>query len=1226
MGSLTGGDDSKDADAWLGEIADEFAQRLGRGERPTADEYVRRFPLAASAVRRTLQAVEWMQDLTASSTDDLAAPATQLGDFRIVREVGRGGMGIVYEAEQISLKRRVALKVLPFASVLDPRRLQRFKNEAMVVAQLEHPNIVNVYGTGCERGTHFYAMRFIDGRTVADLIDEFRGLEHTAANRALTNRRGAASPLGGPGNRSATAAQSTQMDASSPSFFRMVARVGVQAARAMEHAHANGVLHRDVKPSNLLMDAAGWVWISDFGLARIENEGALTTTGDVVGTLRYMSPEQMQGSRAVVDHRSDVYSLGATLYELSTLRPPFEGESRQELIHQVTNDEPRAPRRIRPEIPEDLETIMLTCLEKHPTDRYASAAELADDLDRFLAGVPIHTRRPNIVQRTVKWSRRHCAFVLTAAATFVLAVTFALAIIWQESEHVLKSFAAEREQRTIAESARQKAEQASQQATAMQRLAEQRERTARQYLYAAHMNLAQEAWERRQVGRMVQFLESQRPLDDEEDFRGFEWYHLWQRGPAKVTCTEATQHRIVAAAHANDSRVVAAIDERGAVTLWNAEAKLLRELNLDRAAATSIAVASNGRALAVGVSTDRKQPTAQVRLYSLPDAALLTTIPLAAHQATALVFSPDGGTLAVGTRRRQDDSSTLGQTLLFRALDGQRIRILHSEDQEPRALAFSHDGSALISCTSGKMTGKDVLILLPGGIRMWKLPEGNLQYETTLQGFTAASLVVLPKDECFIVGGSVPTRAEARVFGLANGAAKGTFHYPNAGTVSALDVSSDGRLLASSCSDGTIGIWDANRLREIGSLWHKSPVRLAFDNDARRAVSAGGKQMQCWDLSAPVDHAEFVWHHQDVIAGLVLTSNNRAITASYDGTIRSWDLEKINLAAVAARAAPSDPHSVSELLVDVAPSAEDRRSTARLRGLDATKDGRWLACGGERLRLVHLPDKKVTELHGHAIEVTAVEFSPDGKTLASADADGILKLWSVETARETATIEVYPPDSSSPRVNLGHGYWPPGPNFLSALLFADEGKTLVCAGMKGIRRWNVETRQELARLDGDTNGHFHCALSPDGKTLATASGWILSIGSARGSVRAGEIVLWNLAEGKRTLQFALHAFSPTSLAFSPDGKTIAAGGPAGPITLWSVTSGQEVATIGQEYLGSTVSHALRTGVKKSMPVAEQTPAMCLSFSSDGRYLVAAADPNVFRVWHAAKREAPEPSR
>jgi tetratricopeptide (TPR) repeat protein len=404
-------------DSLVAEVVDEFRERQKRGEQPTAEEYAVRYPEAAALLRKVLASLELLSLSAAEGATDGAAPPATLGDFQIVREIGRGGMGVVYEAEQLSLGRRVALKVLPLASTMDPRQLQRFHNEARAAAGLHHTNIVPVYGVGCERGVHYYAMQFIDGRTLADVIAQQQG---PPPSQMPTTARAESRAAAGSAPTVPQAAQATSTAPRDAAYFRRAAEWGMQAAEALDCAHALGVVHRDVKPANLLVDAAGRLWVTDFGLAQVQSDARLTMTGDLVGTLRYMSPEQALAKRVVVDHRTDVYSLGATFYELLTLQPAFAGSDRQELLRQIAFEEPKPPRRIHRSIPAELQTIVLKAMEKNAADRYTTAKELAEDLRRYLEDKPILARRPSLALRFRKWARRHTAAVRAAAVCLVV--------------------------------------------------------------------------------------------------------------------------------------------------------------------------------------------------------------------------------------------------------------------------------------------------------------------------------------------------------------------------------------------------------------------------------------------------------------------------------------------------------------------------------------------------------------------------------------------------------------------------------------------------------------------------------------------------------------------------------------------------------------------------------------------------------------------------------------
>jgi serine/threonine-protein kinase len=461
-------------------LAEEFLERRRRGETPPLTEYVDRHPEWAEEIRAVFPALVMMEQLKPAAGDvtgsyigaDRADPnrvPERLADFRILREVGRGGMGIVFEAEQESLGRHVALKVLPSHALLNPRHLQRFLREARSAARLHHTNIVPVFGVGHSDGLHYYVMQFITGPGLDQVIDELRRLKAVArpdtgsdgspahptktlheVTRGLLTGQFAATPTAEATDESAQGSESQAplatpgavivgsgssiLSGSGRGFAKAVARVGLRVAEALNYAHGQGVLHRDIKPSNLLLDVQGTLWVTDFGLAKASaDSGNLTQEGDVLGTLRYMAPERFRGKS---DARSDVYALGLTLYELLTLRPAFDQGDRDRLIHQVTTEQPPRPRLLNAEIPRDLETIVLKAIEHEPTRRYQHAEDLATDLERFLADRPIKARPVGALERAGKWARRKPTVAgLLAALAMALVVGFA-GITWQWREAV----------------------------------------------------------------------------------------------------------------------------------------------------------------------------------------------------------------------------------------------------------------------------------------------------------------------------------------------------------------------------------------------------------------------------------------------------------------------------------------------------------------------------------------------------------------------------------------------------------------------------------------------------------------------------------------------------------------------------------------------------------------------------------------------------------------------
>jgi serine/threonine protein kinase len=431
----------------LADVLEFLTGRALAGKEIDLDALAREYPAYADELRGLAPAVRMMVDLARPADPGPAGSVGELGDYRLIREVGRGGMGVVYEAEQVSLNRRVAVKVLPFAAALDARQLQRFKHEARAAALLHHGNIVPIYAVGSDLGVHYYAMQLIDGRSLAEII---------ADRRARSCRRADAPPTAqtGASRRDGDATPPGRPDPTRPGrdHFRRVAELIAQAADALDYAHQQGVVHRDVKPANLLIDAAGHLWVADFGLARGRAGPGLTGTGDVIGTLRYMAPEQVLAKRAVVDHRCDIYALGATLYEALTLEPAFPGEDREAVVGRIAVGDVRPPR--RPALPAALERILLKALAFEPGHRYGTAGEVADDLRRYLAGQPVLATRPSLADCALRWAGRHRAAVAAAVVVLILAAAVsstAAVLVWQERDRTAVALAQSRAQARRAE-------------------------------------------------------------------------------------------------------------------------------------------------------------------------------------------------------------------------------------------------------------------------------------------------------------------------------------------------------------------------------------------------------------------------------------------------------------------------------------------------------------------------------------------------------------------------------------------------------------------------------------------------------------------------------------------------------------------------------------------------------------------------------------------------------
>jgi WD40 repeat protein/serine/threonine protein kinase len=1081
----------------VADVVDAFMAQLAQGEKPEVEDYVHRHPELADLLRKVLPALQVLEPPTAMSEDGSLLLVGALGDFRIVREVGRGGMGIVYEAQQISLGRRVALKILPFAATMDPRQLQRFHNEARAAASLEHPHIVPVYGVGCERGVHYYAMKFIDGQSLAAIISAQRmDIADSPSNQST-----AESPPGAPANATTPIAKaSTQRATSDPAAFRQIAGWGIQAAEALEHAHAVGIIHRDIKPANLMIDSRGSLWIADFGLARTAADAGLTMTGDVLGTLRYMSPEQALAKHGLVDHHTDIYSLGVTLYELLTGKPAVAGKDREQILNGIALDEPQPPRALDAAIPQDLETIVLKAVEKNPADRYASALALAEDLRRFLDDKPIRARPPSVLQRVKKWSRLHGPAVL--AGTILLSLALGLAAV-----ATLMLWLNEKEK----DEALGLAQQARQQAKAS-------EASLRHHLYAADIKLAYQEWQKGHLLLTLDRLTRHRPVGDQEDLRGFEWYYLQRLCHAESRTLSAHEGGVNSVAYSHDGSLLATAGEDRSVKIWAVDTGVLRttihahdrRVNWVEFSPTDHLLASAGDDatakiwdLATGKLriTIRKPgervvgvlflPGGKIHAGSLQD-ALVTLWDIDAPEASVTLRDQGGG---IRSLRASPDAKTIatgssdGTIRLWDRGTGRLKATLTGHLRAVRDVVFSHDNCRLASASED------------GTVRLWDVANG--METATFRGHTdSVETVAFSSGDALLASAGRDT--SIRVWELTSRKLLNVLR-GHTGRIWELQFAPNGKTLASASADGTMKLWDPERSQERKLFSHESDhVRsVTFSPDGRTlATGKDNGNVQLWDLANPQSRGDVAGIRTPV--SLIVFAGDGTLAASWgDGSIQLWD-----------------PSTTKKLLM--LPGDKAMPGATAL-----SADGRTLA-SGMRDGSVRLWDsvtgRVLADLTGNSASFLALAFAPDGLTLASGAPEGRVWLWDVKKGRVVDEL----------RGLRDLARW---------LVYSRDGRFLAGGGHNGnIAIWHLATGREphFASHKRKVN---HLVFSPDGKTLASASG--------------DEVILWNVTTGQEMIRLEAPELSDCdSVAFSPDGQILAGAGVrrepeyGGDITFW----------------------------------------------------------------------------
>ncbi|MFI5459448.1 MAG: protein kinase [Isosphaerales bacterium] len=1224
---------SESRNAAVLEMAEEFIDRYRKGERPSLKEYIDRRPDLAGEIREVLPAMAMMENIAladeslegdgtvcAFPAESAPAYSKELGDFRILREVGHGGMGVVYEAEQVSLGRRVALKVLPAQMLRDPKQRRRFEREARSAARLHHSNIVPVFGVGEHEGTPYYAMQFIDGLGLDEVLvelkrirtgqadagtaeqeDGFRACEATAADVArsllIGGRLGPGDPeRGATADRTVTAAaaavdigldpapsnppsakqraepaalpsSSTALSSSSaslldrsrvsggrsgsgrkPTYWLGVARIGVQVAEALEYAHKQGIVHRDIKPANLMLDAHGTIWVTDFGLAKADDQQNLTHTGDILGTLRYMPPEAFDGR---ADARGDVYGLGLTLYEMLAFRPAFEEKDRGRLIRAVTTEEPERLGRLNREVPIDLETIVHKAIERDRAHRYPTAGALAADLQRFVDDEPILARRLSARERLARWVRRHrgIAAALALIAFLLVALTIGATVTAARFRGIAREMGALAGSKARALAASVEAGKATQEALKRE---ERLRDLADARLYGSQVARALQAWDGNNVGLALELLQSCQPKPGELDRRGWEWYYLRRLCHAEViglglfrgrggeltgmTLGVALSHdgRLLALAGGGDlfytnpgSRVIP-----GEVQIRDASTgALLRTLRGHANIVPAVAFSPDARMLATG-SADRT-----VKLWDPQTGAELATLAGQPDAVTGLAFDPSGSRLAVGTLGglRVWDLTTRTLREPFRA-----------NAQAVGALAYSPDGRLIASCAGGGLWGKG---LQPEGVFAWDAGTGALRWSVKPAfldrdgsrqridpGFYPGRVGFSPDGRAIAVAGS---NDDVSLLDPATGEVIREFGGGSLKKLCALAFSHDGRALAIAGEDTVIRILDVSsgRLRRTLRGHTSTILDLVFAPDGERLVSGGMDRAAVWDLVHD-QRGVLVETHVDVKKNIVFTSDPGVAVIYQDATgdssfVRVRAADGHRTGAVAGRLTggpmvwPRDHNAFSadgRLFVAISP---DDGEAVEVSDTRSGRVRRRLRAGLGPVLTVAVGPKDHRLAAGH-YRRSRDQPGPNGAAY-----DFAVSVWDVETGRREADLE----GPRGLRLNSE-------PNAASLVLSPD-GRLIAGSFLaNGLTIWDRSTGQERKHFPLPA---FSLAFSPDGALLAAVD-----------AMGRPSVVL-RTTDWTEAFRFSCEPYAV--VAFTPDGLRLTAADSYGTLTFWETRYGQELLTL-----------------------------------------------------------------